>query len=177
MRGMLALLQEASNEIPVGLQKLEAWATIFQGFLTPLLIATGGFFAWYKFIRQGEHDPRLQPSITATTTIHDGTVYLFATATVQNTGQVDVEFKDEGSALTIFTTTVDADDWQPQLPESVFRGQRCVRPGETLEDQKLIQIDYGNEIAVRLDLAVTAGEAFTWNTIEIVSLLPDQGGK
>src|SRR5215210_9375436 len=164
---MLALLQGASRQIPGWLQGLEAWAVVFQGFLTPVLIAVGGGFAWYKFFRQGEHDPRLQPSITGTAKIHGGTIYVFATATVQNNGQVDVEFTDEGSALTVFTTTAEEEGWQPHRPERVFRGQRLVQPGETLEDQKLIEIRHGDEIAVRLDLAVTAGGTSTWNTTEI----------
>jgi hypothetical protein len=153
---------------------VEALGTAFQGFLTPILIAVGGGFAWYKFIRQGEHDPRLKPSVTATATIHDDVIYVFATATVQNNGNVDVVFTDEGSALTIYTTTKDEKDWQPQLPEYVFRGQKRVRPSETLEDQKLIQIKHGNEVAARLDLAVTGdakGNTVTWDTMAIVSLL------
>jgi hypothetical protein len=172
---MLALLQEVSRQIPGWLQGLEAWAVIFQGFVTPLLILAGGLFAWWKFIRQGEHDPRLQPSVTATTTPHEGVIYVFATVTVHNNGNVDVVFTDEDSALTIYTTTKDEKDWQPQLPEYVFRGQKRVRPGETLEDQKLIQIKHGNEVAVRLDLAVTGRDAkentVTWDTMTIVSLL------
>jgi hypothetical protein len=172
---VLALLQETVSELPLWLQKTEAWATIVQGFGTPLLILIGGAFAWWKFIRQGEHDPRLQPSVTATTTIHEGVIYVFATVTVQNNGNVDVVFTDEGSALTIYTTTKDEKDWQPQLPEYVFRGQKRVRPGETLEDQKLIQIKHGNDVAVRLDLAVTGrdakGNTVTWDTMDIISLL------
>jgi hypothetical protein len=50
-----------------------------------------------------------------------------------------------------------------------------VRPGEVPEDQKLVQIEYGNEVAVRLDLAVTGrdakGNTDTWDTVAIVSLL------
>jgi hypothetical protein len=52
-----------------------------------------------------------------------------------------------------------------------------VRPSETLEDQKLIQVEYADEVAVRLDLAVTGQDATeninTWDTMAIVSLLPD----
>lgn len=173
---MLALLQETASRLPLWLQRWEAWAIIVQGFGTPLLILVGGIFAWYKFIRQGEHDPRLKPSVTATTTIHDDVIYVFATATVQNNGNVDVVLTDEGSALTIFTTSVEGQDWLPlYAPEYVFRGQKRVRPGETLEDQKFIQVEYGDEVAVRLDLAVTGkdatGNTDTWDTMTIVSLL------
>jgi hypothetical protein len=52
-----------------------------------------------------------------------------------------------------------------------------VRPSETLEDQKLIQVEYADEVAVRLDLAVSGqdvtGNINTWDTMAIVSLLPD----
>ena len=175
---MLALLQETASELPLWLQETEAWATIVQGFGTPLLILGGGLFAWYKFVRQGEHDPRLKPSVSATTTIRDGVTYVFATVTAQNNGNVDIEFADGSSTLTVFTTTKDEMEWQPRyVPVEVFRGQPRVRPGETVEDEKLIQIDHGNEVAVRLDLAVTGqdatGNTDTWDTVAIVSLLAD----
>jgi hypothetical protein len=175
---VFALLQGTVSDLPLWLQKTEAWATIFQGFGTPLLILVGGIFAWYKFIRQGEHDPRLKPSVTATATIHDGVIYVFATATVQNNGKVDVVLTDEGSALTTFTTSAEGQDWLPlYAPEHVFRGHKRVRPSETLEDQKLIQVEYADEVAVRLDLAVSGQDATeninTWDTMAIVSLLPD----
>lgn len=149
---------------------------VFQGFLTPILIAIGGGFAWYKFIRQSELDPTLKPSVAATATIHEGVIYVFATVAVQNDGNVEVEFTDERARLTIFTTTTAAEDWLPRhVPVEVLCGQGKVRPGEAPEDQKLVQIEYGNEVAVRLDLAVTGKDALgntdTWDTVAIVSLL------
>ena len=173
---LFALLLQASRDVPGWLQVLEALAIIFQGLLTPVLIAVGGGFAWYKFIRQGEHDPTLKPSVTATTTIQDGVIYVFATVAVQNEGNVEVEFTDERAKLTVFTTTTAAEDWLPRhTPVEVLRGQRTVRPGEAPEDQKLVQIEYGNEVAIRLDLAVTGkdakGNTDTWDTVAIVSLL------
>jgi hypothetical protein len=177
---MLALLREAASELPPWLKGLEAFGIAFQGFFTPILIAVGGGFAWYKFVRQGEHDPRLKPSVSATTTIRDRVTYVFATVAAQNNGNVDIEFADGSSTLTVFTTTKDEAEWQPRhVPVEVFRGQPRVRPGETAEDEKLIQIDHGNEVAVRLDLAVTGqdatGNTDTWDTVSIVSLLADQG--
>ena len=182
------MLRGASSQIPGWLQGLEAWAVIFQSFLTPILIAVGGGFAWWKFFRQGEHDPRLQPTVTGEAEIRgeDGKIAcVFATVTVENPGQVEVELVPEGSALDVYTTTLEGDDWSQYYdPIKVFVGQKRVRPGETLEDQKLVQIKRSDEIAVRLDLTVTAVDSTvtehktsTWDTIEIVPLPSSKGGQ
>ncbi|MEJ7872800.1 MAG: hypothetical protein WKF67_11135 [Rubrobacteraceae bacterium] len=171
-------------ELPFWLRVVESLAAV----ATPILIAVGGVFAWYKFFRQGEHDPRLQPSVTATAEIRgedDKIACVFATVTAQNSGQVEVELVPEGSALDVYTTTLEEDGWwQYPDPLKVFVGQGRVRPGETLEDQKLIQIRYSDEIAVRLDLTITAVDSTvtehktrTWDTIEIVPLPSGEGGQ
>lgn len=180
---MLTLLQEAAEQIPAWLQATRAWAVIFQGFATPLLIAIGGIFAWWKFFRQGEHDPRLQPTVTAKAAIHNGVVYIIATVTVQNTGQVDVELNLDSCVLLIFTTSSAAAGWRERYPAQVFGTHKRVQSGETLEDQKWIEIPRKDNLGARLDLTVAgtiltaAGtKEVTWNTVEIVSLLPGKGG-
>jgi hypothetical protein len=170
------------------LRKNKESASAFGSLATPILIAIGGFFAWYKFIRQGEHDPRLQPTVTGEAQIRgedDLIACVFATVTVENPGQVEVELVPEGSALVVHTTTLENDDWwRHPTPIKVFVGQKRVRPGETLEDQKLIQIKYSDEVAVRLDLTITAVDStvteyktHTWDTIEIVPLPSGGGGQ
>lgn len=152
---------------------------IVQGFVTPLLIAIGGGFAWWKFFRQGEHDPRLQPNVTAKATIHDEVAYIMATVTAHNTGQVNVELNLDSCVLLIFTTSPAATDWRERYPAQVFGKHKRVQRGETLEDQAWIEIPYEGELGVRLDLTV-AGTILTakgtkevaWDTVEIVSLLP-----
>ncbi len=180
---MLALLQQATEQIPTWLQVTRAWATTFQGFITPVLIAIGGGFAWWKFFRQGEHDPRLQPTVTAEAAIHDGVIYIVATATVQNTGQVNVELNLDSCALLILTTSSAAAGWRERYPAQVFGTHKRVQAGETLEDQVWIEIPCKDELGARLDLTVAgtiltvAGtKEVTWNTVEIVSLLPGKGG-
>lgn len=170
------------------LRKNNESASAFGNLATPILIAIGGFFAWYKFIRQGQHDPRLQPTVTGEAELRgesDEIACVFATVTVENPGQVEVELVSEGSALDVYTTTLESDDWSRYYdPIKVFVGQKRVRPGETLEDQKLIQIRRSEEIAVRLNLTVTAVDSTvteyktsTWDTIEIVPLPPSEGGQ
>jgi hypothetical protein len=170
---MLALLQEASNEIPVWLQKLEAWATIFQGFLTPLLIAAGGFFAWYKFIRQGEHDPRLQATVeTEELTVRGGVAYMIAKVGVENTGQVDVSLNLGPSALYVVGRKAGHgwSDADPAYTYDVFIGQNTVQVNATVRDRVWIERDLTDEVALSLQLAI-AGEGQDWRTSHIISLL------
>lgn len=76
-------------------------ANIFQALATPILIAIGGIFAWYKLIRQGKHDPRLQPSVASEVTIKGGVAHIVANVGVLNVGQVDVILNLEESGLLI----------------------------------------------------------------------------
>jgi hypothetical protein len=127
MRGMLALLQEASKQIPAWLQATEAWATTFQGFLTPILIAIGGGFAWWKFFRQGEHDPRLQATVTTEeVTVQDSVAYIIAKVSVQNTGQVDVNLELRPSGLFVMGRELGTDGETPTLyTMSLSDRRRC----------------------------------------------------
>jgi hypothetical protein len=162
--------------MPVWLQELEAWARIFQALITPILIAIGGIFAWYKFFRQGEHDPRLQPTVTGSVTVKENVAYIVATVSVINTGQVDVELDLEFSGLVLLTRRQGHGWREPELKYSVFPGQERAQPGATLEDQIWIELPHEDEVAIVLELTVTGHtvtkpEGYTWKTIEIVSLL------
>jgi hypothetical protein len=175
---MLALVQEATNQGPEWLVVARTAGQALQGFVTALGIIIGGLFAYYKFFRQGEHDPRLQPNVTAKATIHDGVAYIVATVTAQNTGQVNIELNLDSCVLLIFTTSPAATSWRERYPAQVFGKHKRVQPGETLEDQAWIEIPYEGELGVRLDLTVagtvlttTGTKEVTWDTVEIVSLL------
>ncbi len=173
---MLALLQETVSQGPEWLLTLRTWGQTLQGFATAIGIVVGGLFAYFKFFRQGEHDPRLQPAVTAQTMIHDGDVYIVATVTAQNTGQVDVELNLESCTLLILTTSSAAAGWRERSIIQVFGKHKRVQPGETLEDQAWIEITREDEIGVRLDLTVAGAKELTWNTVEIASLLRGEVG-
>jgi hypothetical protein len=174
---MLALLQEATSQVPVGLQEWVAWATIVQGFGTPLLIAIGGFFAWYKFIRQGEHDPRLQATVEAEeVAVLDSVAYIIAKIGVENTGQVDVDLNLEPSALYVVGRKAGHrwSDPDPAYTYDVFVGQNKVQVNATIRDRVWIERDLTDEVALSLQLAVSgkAGkESRDWRTSHIISLL------
>lgn len=157
--------------MPVWLQVLEAVARIFQGLVTPVLIAIGGFFAWYKFIRQGEHTPRLQPTVVGRATVQNGVIYVVATATAHNTGLVNAELDVESSALEVSTTSIDEDGWTWRYTNPVFEKHRAVEPNEMIEDQVWFEISYNAEIGVKLDLSAAISEHRSYPTTEIISLL------
>jgi hypothetical protein len=174
---VLALLQETASELPLWLQKTEAWATIAQGFGTPLLIFIGGIFAWYKFFRQGEHDPRLQSAVSGTATVHDSNVIVVAAARAENTGLVDVDLNLESSGLEVLTTRTGDEGWTSLRVVDVFVNHGVVQPGETIEDRVWFEIPYAGEAGVKLNLTVAPTESRSYPTTEIISLLPQEGEK
>lgn len=160
-------------ELPLWLRIAESLAAV----ATPILIAVGGFFAWYKFIRQGEHDPRLQPSVSAQLVTRNEKIYLIAELSAQNTGQVDVALDPGPSGLSILTRKAGEGWVDPEIVYSVFLGQHMVQPGETLEDRIWIELGYGGEVALSLELTVAEKETLAWRTHEIVPLAGNPGGQ
>lgn len=159
------------QEIPYWLRMAESLAAI----ATPILIAVGGFFAWYKFIRQGQHDPRLQATAVGTATVHEDTVYLIVTVRAQNTGQVDVDLDLDSSGLQVLTTKTGDEGWRRRYAGDVFLNHGAVQPGETIEDQLWFEVPYDGEAGIKLDLTVTPKENLSYLTTEIISLLPEGG--
>lgn len=168
---MLGLIQVAASQTPFWPQDLEAWSRTFQAIVTPVLITIGGAFAWFKFFRQGEHDPRLQPTVTGTATVHDRTIYIVATVTAENTGQVDVALDLEASALNVLTTNAGDVEWTHRYIADVFPNHSVVQPAETIEDQVWLEIPYDGEIGVKLNLAAALSENRVYPTTEIICLI------
>lgn len=159
-------------DLPYWLRIAESLAVI----ATPILIFIGGTFAWYKFIRQGEHDPRLQPAVTGAVTVRNEMAYIVVVATVQNNGQTDVELDLELSALDVYATQAEAEEWEFLYVVEVFRGQEVAQPNETIEDQLWLEIPLDEDIAIHLELTIAEKNGPSWATSRVLSLL-DGGGQ
>lgn len=169
---MLALVQEVVQQLPAWLRWLQALA------ISVGSLGTAGaiIFAVYKFYRQGEHDPRLQPTVTGTAAVHEGIIYVFATVTAENTGQVDVTLNLEASTLNVLTTKAGDEGWTPSYPADVFLNHSVIQPGETIEDQLWFEVPYDGEIGIKLNLDLARIEDRVYPTTEIISLLSEEGG-
>jgi hypothetical protein len=115
MLGMLALLRETTNQVPLYLQEREAWATSFQAIVTPILIAIGGAFALYKFVFEGAFSQRLQPSASVVV-IRDGEKrYVRISATAQYIGKRRVRIDPDFTRLSIRFTARQGEVGHSQL--------------------------------------------------------------
>ena len=163
------------QEVPLWLREFEAWAIIFQAVTTPALIAVGGGFAWYKFFRQGEHEQRLQPTISGVVGTRDGTIYLQARVLAENTGQVSVTLGEGARALQVSARKKEDSEWTLYATERIFVTQEHVQPGETLIDQVWVEIPDNDEVAIKMDLVIIlAGEVDTgWLATEVVNLIAE----
>jgi len=156
------------------LRKNKESASAFGSLSTPILIAIGGFFAWYKFIRQGEHDPRLQATVTTEeVTTRDNVAYMIVKLSVENSGQVDVNLVLEPSALYLMGRSAGKEwsDPEPDHTYDVFVGQSKVQVNATIEDEIWIERSLTDEVALRLRLAIAGDEGRDWRTSHIISLL------
>ena len=137
-----------------------------------MLIAIGGGFAWYKFFRQGEHDPRLQATVTTEeVAVRDKVAYIIAKVSVQNTGQVDVNLNREASGLLLLTRRAGHGWRDADTIYEVFPGQNTVQVNATLEEKIWIERSLTDEVALCLELAIAGEEGRDWRTSHIISLL------
>lgn len=173
---MLALLQRVTSQLPTWLAIVVAVLGAFQSLVTTLAIIIGGTFAYYRFFKEETYTSRLQPTVSGTAEVHDGTIYLRTRVAAQNTGQVSVGLDLELTALEIFTRKVGDDDWEYRHIESIFWGHDQVQPGEEIEDQIWVEIPYDNEVGLKMDLSVSEGEDVMWLATEIVSLFAKERG-
>ncbi len=169
---MLALIQEAANQGPDWLVVTRTAAQAAQGIVTALGILIGGIFAYYKFFRQGEHDPTLQLTISGVVGTKGGTTYLQARAFAENKGKVSVKMEGATAALQVSTRKKGDGDWTLRATERVFSMQGHIQPGETLADQVWREIADDDEVAIKMDLVVISDGATTgWLASEVVNLV------
>jgi hypothetical protein len=134
----------------VWLENMRVGADIFQKIVAAIALIIGGLFAYFKFIREGTHDPRLQPSVTGKAVIDDEVIYVVATVTTLNTGVVDVHLPGEGAAvLEIYETSPGGDGWTYIGITPVFENHFLVQPGQTIEDHIWLEIPYENQVGIK----------------------------
>jgi hypothetical protein len=173
---MPALLQEATSQAPAWLQEAEAGAAIFQAVVTPILIAIGGIFAYYRFFKEETYTSRLQPKVSGKAEVRNDTIYLRATVSAQNTGQVSVALDPELTALQVFTRKAGDDVWKYRQIESIFSHHDQAQPGEEIEDKIWTEIPYDGEIGLKMELYVSSGEDVMWLATEVMSIFTKEGG-
>lgn len=172
---MLAFLQQAGSQVPVGLQVVQALAITFQG----VFIILGIIAAYYRFIKEKPHAFRLQPTVSGAVKIHNETIYLVVTVAAHNTGQVDIPLNLESTGLRIETRRAGDDGWRLFNTQDIFLflENSPVRPDVNIEDQVWEEIPYDGRVGVRLELSIFAQDENypSWTTTSIVNLVAEQG--
>ncbi len=176
MRGMLALLRETTDQVPLYLQEREAWANSFQAIATPILIAIGGTFALYKFVFEGAFSRRLQPGASALV-ISDGEKrFVRIGVTAANIGKRRVQIDPDYTRLSIRFMPRQGGAWTEPATHPILE-HVYVEPGETVADQALGEVTEADYIAISVDFYVTSSPSkfrrrqATWLHREIVSLV------
>lgn len=172
---MLALLQQAANDVPMYLQEREAWANSFQAIATPLLFAIGGLFALYKFIFEGAFSKNLQPNASAAAIVGEDEVFLRVSLTAANIGKRKVMLNGEYTRLSVNFVTKTSRHWSEPETGRVLKEQDFIKPGETVGDQIWVTILNKDVIAAQLDFYVSSKGSESWMHREIVSLVGEGG--
>lgn len=162
--------------MPEWLQITVGVARAFDGFLTPVLIAIGGIFAYYKFFRQGQHEVRLQPSIAGSLALSGGIIYLRVETAAQNLGNVPALLSYEAPSLRILYRQAGDETWSRYDTRGVLVDEDIIRPTETVTDYVWLEIPVDNAVALRLEMDVFVSEEqeteiYSWMAAEVVNLV------
>jgi hypothetical protein len=149
------------------------------GFVQTLAIIIGGVWAYLKFVRGRVFKPRLEPAISAKSFVHNNCVYVLITSTLRNVGLSRIILKQEGTGIRILSaeshgsSIVGSLTWDHQASFSVFEKHKWIEPGETICDKRLVTLQMGHWIGLRLELEVYAGEV-AWYAMDIIELIEVQ---
>jgi len=155
----------------------EGTKTIFevvQSVCTIAAILVGASWAYFNYFKGRTYRPRLEPKIAGKLSVNDGINYLATTAQLKNVGLSRIKIKQEGTALQVFSYSVETPISKAhQLKQeylaifSVFDVHGWIEPGEVIEDQNLIVFPNGAQPAIRPELRIVS-EGIEWNTATIV---------
>ena len=184
----ISIVQERAGGDPIWLQAGQA----FQAWLTPLLIAIGGLWAFYRFRLRREFYRRLKVEVAGRVeratglTGTDDLLYLVVTTTVTNIGDAEVRVDD--SLLVLESLDSPPDMTRPpwvagwsdllsgagiNLGLAAFEDGRTLEPGEPVEDRAFLGLPDSGYGAIRVTATVASGGAGkSWFNDEVVVVDP-----
>jgi hypothetical protein len=164
----------------------------FQAWMTPLLIAFGGGWAFYRFRLRRESRRRLKVEVAGRIeratglTGKDGLIYLVVTTTVTNIGDSAVDVDDTLLLLESLDSPPGTTrppwvaGWSDlfsgagiSLGLAAFEGGRTLEPGEPVEDRAFLGLPDSGYGAIRVTATVgsrTVGRS--WSNDEVVVVDP-----
>lgn len=199
---LAAFLQEEASRSPLWLQVTRDAGQAFQAWITPLLIALGGLFAYYRFRRGRTFRSRLKVEISGRVeratglTGPEGLLYLVVTTTVTNIGDGAVTVDETLLALESLDFPPETArppwvaGWSDLLSESgivlglsAFEGAgaegRTLEPEEPVEDRAVIGLPDSGFGAIRVTAtaaSTSAGKSWTNDEVVITAAPADNEG-
>ncbi|MDP6785589.1 MAG: hypothetical protein QGI13_00535 [Rhodospirillales bacterium] len=152
-------------------------STIAQQIVAIVGIGAAGIWAYYRFVKGRKYAPRLTIGVSGTTIARAGSTFLVITVKVQNVGTSRIDLAQKGSGLELsgLSKLEDVEEAESvparQLATwDILESHKWVEPLETIEEQRLIQLEEIPFVALQLWLrVVTNGTAV--ETTQIVEML------
>jgi len=159
----------------LNLDALKTLSDIINNFLTIIALLVGGVWTYYNFIKGRLYKNRLEPKVDAQFVKHNQGTGLLISYQVKNVGLSKVPIKQEGSAIEIFTCDLSQYNphhesiiWDDLTILSIFIKHQWIEPGETIEEQQLINLVKEESIAVKITLKLVSKQRVEWNAVKIV---------
>ena len=185
---VILMVQERAAADPLWLQVGQA----FQAWATPLLIAIGGVWAFYRFRLRRESRRRLKVEVAGRMeratglTGTDDLIYLVVTTTVTNIGDAEVRVDDTLLVLESLDSPPETTrppwvaGWNDLLSGAgvnlglaAFEDGRTLEPGEPVEDRAFLGLPDSGYGAIRVTAIVASRAAGkSWFNDEVVVVDP-----
>jgi len=140
-----------------------------------LALVGGGVWAYFKFAKGRTFRDRLTPKVSGRFVSIDGSVFLVATAQIQNVGLSNIAFSPQASALIVFEyVSTEAEQIvsvrTKRLTSFGVFGEtdRSIEPNEILTRQSLIALPGASNIGYQLEFEVVSESGYRWRATTIV---------
>jgi hypothetical protein len=136
-----------------------------------LAVLIGGLWAYYQFFKGRVFRPRLELAISGELGYSEQTNLILVKAKLKNVGLSKLDIQQRGTAIRLLkmsppqaaNANARAVDWEHCATLSVFKSHAWIEPGESIEDQTLIELPDARARVFRIELRIVS-QRISWKT-------------
>lgn len=152
-------------------------ATIFGELVMAIVLAGGGIWGFFRFVRHRTLKRRLELEVSGELVRDDRRARLVIRSQARNIGLREVKLQREGTVIRIYAHELQSGAALQQSSEArwgclgtwhVFADRELLEPSEPVEDQTLIELSSDAMEALSVELRVYSGAGKFWKATEVV---------
>jgi hypothetical protein len=155
-------------ELPTSLKD---WVAVIDDASKVLGILAAGGWAYFHYFRGRTYKSRLRIKVEGKKLYDESDRYLLVRMEIENKGLSKVPIEQAGTGLRVLAHSDSVDPTRAEHLETlaVFEEHEWVESGETVGDEKIVQLPRSNLLAARLELHLISRSS-SWTTLSTVPI-------